>query len=192
VGVRVLIDRPGVAAALAARGIGAGDAVLVVPAEALGEWRHAGAALLAVAADAAAEAAALDDGDAADAVAVGAPDALIASRAARLLRARGVVAVGPLVLDPVARAGWRDGRALALLPREYALLAHLARRAGRTVPHAELHRAVFGLRFAPGTNVLAVQVSRLRARLDRGAPFAMLRTDRARGYRLVAAPDPPG
>lgn len=191
-GVRVLIDRPGVAAALAARGIGMGEAVLVVPAATLPFWRarRGTAAVLAVARDRLSEAAALDAG-AADAVTADAPDVLIAARAARLLRDRGSVTLGPLTIDPVARIAWRGGRPLGLLPREYALLAHLAARVGETVAHAELHRAIFGLRFAPGTNVLAVQVSRLRARLDRGAPFAMLRTDRSRGYRLVAAPDPP-
>ena len=81
------------------------------------------------------------------------------------------------------------GVKLALLPREFALLDHLARHAGRTVPREELLRAVFGLRFDPGTNVLAVHASRLRRALDHGFDVAMLVTDRGRGYRLVAAPD---
>ncbi|KQT32034.1 hypothetical protein ASG29_09265 [Sphingomonas sp. Leaf412] len=192
-GVQVLIDRPGVTVALAARGVAAGQAVLVAHAGAVPSLRlrHPHAAMLAVAADGAGEAAALDAG-ADDAVAGGAPDALVAIRAERLLASRGGWRVGALSIDPVARDAWREGRRLAPLPREYALLAHLARHAGETVAHADLYRAVFGLRFAPGTNVLAAQVSRLRARLDRGFAFPMLLTDRARGYRLVAAAERAG
>ncbi len=72
------------------------------------------------------------------------------------------------------------------------MLVHLARHAGRTVPHAELRRAVFGLAFDPGTNLLAVHASRLRAALDRGFAWSMLHTDRGRGYRLVATPPASG
>ncbi|MES2753317.1 MAG: winged helix-turn-helix domain-containing protein, partial [Pseudomonadota bacterium] len=36
----------------------------------------------------------------------------------------------------------------------------------------------------PGTNVVEVHVSRLRAELDRNAP-PMLLTERGRGYRLI-------
>jgi DNA-binding response OmpR family regulator len=50
--------------------------------------------------------------------------------------------------------------------------------------HAALRRVVLGLRIDPGTNGLAVHVSRLRAELDRdGTP--MLATDKGNGYRLV-------
>ena len=42
------------------------------------------------------------------------------------------------------------------------------------------------LRFDPGTNVVEVHVSRLRAKFDRGFATPMLVTDKGRGYRLVA------
>ena len=61
-----------------------------------------------------------------------------------------------------------------------------SRAAGRCVGRAELLAAVWGLRFDPGTNVVEVHVSRLRARLDRGFAAPMLVTDKGRGYRLVA------
>jgi two-component system OmpR family response regulator len=46
--------------------------------------------------------------------------------------------------------------------------------------------AVWRLRFDPGTNVIEVHVSRLRAKLDRGFAEPMLRTEKGRGYRLTA------
>ena len=114
------------------------------------------------------------------------PAVLAAARIAAMLRAPGPIAVGSLMVDPAARVATRAGRLLDLLPREFALLLHLARQAGRTVTQDELRAAVWGLRFHPGTNVVAVHVSRLRARLDRGSATPMLLTDRGVGYRLVA------
>lgn len=185
----MLIDRPGLSTALAARGIAAGEVVIVAEASRLPAMRiaHPQSAVLAVADDSAGEAAALEAG-AEDALVAQACDALFAARAGRLLVAREGMSLGDLTIDPILRDAWREGRRLRLRQKEYALLAYLARHAGRTVPHDELLRAVFGLGFAPGTNVLAAQVSRLRAALDRGFAFPMLETDRGRGYRLVAAP----
>jgi len=44
---------------------------------------------------------------------------------------------------------------------------------------------VWRLRFDPGTNVIEVHVSRLRAKLDRGFAAPMLHTEKGRGYRLT-------
>lgn len=185
--VRVLIDRPALTAALRARGMrltdDAGAAVAIVRAEALGDARCCPAArVLAVARDEAGERAALVAG--ADDAASGS-DALLSLRAARLLAPAPVVRLGSLRIDRLARSATRAGRPIALLPREYALLDRLARSAGQTVSHAELRRALSGLRFDPGTNVLAVHVSRLRGALHRDGAAAILLTDRGRGYRLV-------
>ena len=96
-----------------------------------------------------------------------------------------MVTIGSLSIDRIARTAARGGRPLALLPREFALLDLLARHCNQTVARAALHEALFGLRFDPGTNVLAVHVSRLRAELERDGRTPMLLTDRGRGYRLV-------
>jgi two-component system OmpR family response regulator len=135
----------------------------------------------------AAVAEALDAG-ADDAVLLPASAGEIAARLAARLRGRAPdrITLGELAIDPVERSVSRGGRRIALLPREYALLVHLARARGRCVSRAELLEAVWRLRFDPGTNVVEVHVSRLRAKLDRGAPAPMLVTERGRGYRLTA------
>lgn len=194
--VLLLIDRPGLEDALRLHGVplaGAEEAptLLIAPAahRASLSVRFPGVKLLAVTHDAAEEREALHAGVADVA---SADDDVIAVRAARLLAPDGWWHVGELAIDRVARRATRAGRPLTLLPREYAMLVHLARHAGRTVPHAELRRAVFGLAFDPGTNLLAVHASRLRAALDRGFAWSMLHTDRGRGYRLVATPPASG
>ena len=133
----------------------------------------------------AAVAAAIDAG-ADDAVALSASDALIAARLAALVRRTpATLTLGPLSIDRVERRVLREGRTLDLLPREYRLLLYLAEHAGQIVPHDELRRAVWGLRFHPGTNVVAVHVSRLRAKLDRSFATPLLLTEKGRGYRLA-------
>ncbi len=143
-----------------------------------------------VAGDDAAVAAAIDAG-ADDAVALSSSDSLIAARLAALVRrGSGKVRLGPLEIDRVERRVARAGRTLDLLPREYRLLLHLAERAGQVVPHDDLRRAVWGLAFHPGTNVVAVHVSRLRAKLDRGFEVPLLHTEKGLGYRLAVSESP--
>uniref|UniRef100_UPI003A846C42 winged helix-turn-helix domain-containing protein n=1 Tax=Sphingomonas sp. GlSt437 TaxID=3389970 RepID=UPI003A846C42 len=93
--------------------------------------------------------------------------------------------VGPIRIDRLAQRVTREGQPIALLPREYRLLRYLAEQAGRPVGRGELLRQVWNLPFDPGTNVVEVHVSRLRARLDRGFAEPVLRTEKGRGYMLV-------
>jgi DNA-binding response OmpR family regulator len=185
--VRLFVHRPALPAALYAAGIPLTDAtnaaVAIVCAAALDDARCCPVArILAIARDEADEVAALLAG--ADDATCGS-DALVAQRAKRLLAPAPTLTLGSLRIDRLARTATRAGWPLALLPREYALLELLARHAGSTVGHAALHQALSGLRFAPGTNVLAVHVSRVRRALAANGAPAMLLTDRGRGYRLV-------
>lgn len=110
----------------------------------------------------------------------------IAARLAALTRAPASrIGVGDLVIDRIQRSAQRAGRPIDLLPREYALLLHLAEHAGQVVSRRALLDAVWGLRIDPGTNVVQVHVSRLRAKLDRGQPQPMLLSERGKGYRLA-------
>lgn len=105
----------------------------------------------------------------------------------RSVRNDGLLTIGDLVIDRAARRAWRGGAALHLLPREYAVLLYLADHAGSTMSRETLLQAVWDRAFDPGTNVVQVQMSRLRAKLDAAGP-PLLHTDRGRGYRLG---DPP-
>jgi len=134
------------------------------------------------------EAARLLDEGAADAVCRSDPDALVAARLRALAGRREpapVLRVGDLVIDPAERRATRGGRPLRLRPREFALLLHLARADGAAVNRARLLEAVWGLGFDPGTNLVAVHASRLRAELHREGP-PMLVHARGEGYRLAA------
>lgn len=95
--------------------------------------------------------------------------------------------IGDLTIDPIDRSAQRGDTQLALVPREYALLRYLAERRGRFVTRTELLEGVWRLRFDPGTNVVAVHISTLRAKLDRPFATAMLRSHKGLGYCLDAS-----
>ncbi len=137
--------------------------------------------------------AALDAG-ADDALPAQSSDALIAARIAAIVR-RGLATrwlrIGDLSIDTLERTVSRAGRAIPLLPREYRLLLVLARAPGQVVARQTLVAALCGLRFDPGTNVIEVHMSRLRAKLDRGFAVPMLHTERGQGYRLAPPSDAP-
>jgi DNA-binding response OmpR family regulator len=97
--------------------------------------------------------------------------------------------VADLTLDLLTRRVERDGTAVDLRPREFALLEYLLRNAGRVVTKTMILSHVWGYSFDPGTNVVDVLVSRLRDRIDRPFSTRLLHTVRGVGYTLKA-PEP--
>jgi DNA-binding response OmpR family regulator len=116
-------------------------------------------------------------------------DELIARIHALLRRASGLpkLVVGDLEIDRDTHAIKLQGVALDLTPREVSLLLHLAYRAGQVVPRTELLARVWASPFERGTNVVEVQICRLRDKL--GTHAWMIETVRSRGYRLVTESD---
>ncbi|MAB79652.1 MAG: DNA-binding response regulator [Planctomycetes bacterium] len=94
--------------------------------------------------------------------------------------------VGDLHIDVLRHRVARDGRPVDLSPREFDLLVALVEGQGSILSRGDLLSDVWGIEFDPGTNLVAVTVSRLRAKVDCvGAP--MVQTVVGRGYRLAAA-----
>jgi two-component system OmpR family response regulator len=96
-----------------------------------------------------------------------------------------ILTAGDLVLDPVTRSCHRGDDAVALTPRELALLAALLRRPGEVVPKRDLLREVWGDDFDGDANVVEVYMGYLRRKVD--APFGRrsLQTVRGAGYRVT-------
>ena len=94
--------------------------------------------------------------------------------------------VGSLRLDLLGRVAHRDGRPLELLNKEFQLLEYFMRHAGQVVTRTMLTEAIWDYDFNPGTNVIDVHVSRLRAKIDAPGEPPMIRTIRGAGYRLDA------
>ena len=100
---------------------------------------------------------------------------------------------GPIHIDVAKRYAFVRGRLLDLTARELDLLAYLVKRAGTTVPKAEIAESLWEAGEAMW-NVVEVNVSRLRDKLD--ADASLLETIRGQGYRLSRDADesrpPPG
>jgi DNA-binding response OmpR family regulator len=102
------------------------------------------------------------------------------------------LAAGPLRIDFGARQVWVQGSAVRLGTREYTLLYHLVRNAGRVLPSEVLAERVWGRTWGAGPADVKALVHRLRAKLDGpdGAGRGVIENARGRGYRFVP-PAPP-
>jgi len=94
--------------------------------------------------------------------------------------------VGELAIDLLRRSVQRGAREIDLLPREYALLEHLARHAGEVVTRTMLFEAVWNYSYDERTNVIEVHIGRLRRKIDAEGEVPMLHTIRGAGYVLRA------
>jgi two-component system, OmpR family, response regulator len=93
--------------------------------------------------------------------------------------------LGDLSMDLLAHKVTRSGKTLTLQPREFKLLEYLMRHANQVVTRTMLLENVWDYHFDPQTNVIDVHVSKLRQKIDAGAPKQMLRTIRSAGYMLT-------
>jgi len=88
---------------------------------------------------------------------------------------------GDLVVDTARRICTRDGRPIALAPKEFGVLELLLAAQGRAVSAVELLERVWDEAADPFTNAVKVVVSRLRAKL--GDP-PVIETVAKSGYRV--------
>ena len=84
-----------------------------------------------------------------------------------------------------ARTAFRAGKHLALSPKEFELFRYLMEHAGDVVTREMLLRDVWNMGFDPQTNVVDVNIGRLRRKLEDGFDCPALETVRGTGYRLL-------
>lgn len=93
-----------------------------------------------------------------------------------------------LELDVAKRIVTRAGQALDLSPREFDLLRYLLERQGQVVTRSMLSRDVwkYNSRVTPIDNVIDVQMSRLRDKVDKPFATALINTVRGVGFAIGA------
>lgn len=93
-----------------------------------------------------------------------------------------------VTVDLFKRTVLRDGNAVHLTPKEYAVLAELAKYPGRVLTHGHLLRAAWGPAQEHQTDYLRVAIRALRQKLesDPGHPRLII-NEPAVGYRLAVA-----
>jgi two-component system, OmpR family, response regulator len=93
-----------------------------------------------------------------------------------------VLRVGDLTLDTVTREARRGGLTIELTTREYRLLEFLMRSAGRICGRMAILEKVWDYDFDPGSNLVDVNVMRLREKIDADFEPKLLHTVRGIGY----------
>ena len=96
------------------------------------------------------------------------------------------LSVADLRMDLVKRKVERAGKPIALRPREFRLLEFMVSHQGQVITRTMLLESVWDCHFDPGTNIIDVQISRLRNKIDRGFSPPLLHTLRGEGYTIRA------
>jgi DNA-binding response OmpR family regulator len=95
-----------------------------------------------------------------------------------------VLKVSSLSLDTITRQAERAGKVIELTAREYRLLEFLMRSAGRICGRMAILEKVWDYNFDPGTNLVDVNVMRLREKIDAEFEPKLLHTVRGLGYMI--------
>jgi len=92
--------------------------------------------------------------------------------------------VADLELDLVRREARRGGQLLQLTAQEFSLLEYLIRNEGRVVTRTMILDQVWHMHIDPATNVVEVQIYRLRKKVDEDGKHPLIHTIRGVGYVL--------
>ena len=94
-----------------------------------------------------------------------------------------VLRIGPLEIDTSSQRVARNGREIALTPREYALLEALARHEGRPLSRERIQFDIWSNE-ERYSNIVDVHIGALRKKIDADLPEPLIHTVHGRGYML--------
>jgi len=99
-------------------------------------------------------------------------------------RTQEIIRLADLEIDVLRQRATRAGRRLDLTAKEFLLLSLLARRTGEVLSRTLIAESVWDMNFDSDTNVVDVNVRRLRSKVDEPFPFKLIHTVRGAGYVL--------
>ncbi len=100
-------------------------------------------------------------------------------------RTTAALETGDFVIDAQAHAITVQGKPVHLTPKEFELLLHLARNAGKVMTHRALLTAVWGAQSAHQPEYLRVFVGQVRKKLEGETGRQYIQTEPWVGYRFV-------
>lgn len=116
-------------------------------------------------------------------------DELLARIRALLRRPQGekasVLTAADLKVDLATQKVYRGSKEIDLTGKEYALLTYMIRYPNQVITRTKLSEQIWDMYFDPFSNVIDVQVARLRKKIDQGFKKKLIQTVRGRGYKLV-------
>ena len=95
-----------------------------------------------------------------------------------------VLTIADHELELIRRRVQRSDRKLELSPKEFSLLSLLMRRNGEVLSRTLIAEQVWDMNFDSDTNVVDVQIRRLRAKVDEPFAQSLIHTVRGAGYVL--------
>src|SRR5664280_934426 len=98
-----------------------------------------------------------------------------------------ILRMADLSLDTVTHEARRSGVLIELTSREYRLLEFLMRSAGRICGRMAILEKVWDYDFDPGSNLVDVNIMRVREKIDEGFESKLLHTVRGIGYVMKEA-----
>ena len=101
-------------------------------------------------------------------------------------RTSSTIEAGDFLVNIAAHEITVQGKPIHLTPKEFDLLAHLARHAGKVITHRALLTAVWGAQSAHQPEYLRVFVGQLRKKLEAETGKQYIQTEPWVGYRFVA------
>jgi two-component system response regulator PhoP len=101
-------------------------------------------------------------------------------------KANPVIHVGPLAVDTAARQVRLNDRPVTLTSMEYQTLVYLAMRTGHVVSKEEILEHLYDFNWERFSNVVEVNISALRKKLDPQKQYNLIKTHRGQGYILEA------
>ncbi len=100
-------------------------------------------------------------------------------------RAATAIEAGDFIIDITNHSVAVLGKTIHLTPKEFDLLAHLARHAGKVITHRALLTAVWGAQSAHQPEYLRVFVGQLRKKLEAETGRQYIQTEPWVGYRFI-------
>jgi len=101
-------------------------------------------------------------------------------------RAQDTLRMADLEIDLLRHRATRAGQKIDLTSKEFVLLTLLARRAGEVLSRTQIAETVWDMNFDSDTNVVDVNMRRLRSKVDDPFQLKLIRTVRGAGYVLEA------
>nr|WP_246331997.1 response regulator transcription factor [Sphingomonas chungangi] len=102
----------------------------------------------------------------------------------RIAEAPAKIVIDELEIDLLSRHVHRGGRYVPLQPREFDVLALMARNVGRPITRKMFLEQIWQIHYDPSTNVVDSHVSRLRGKLRSSGQGDPIETIQGIGYRL--------
>ena len=96
------------------------------------------------------------------------------------------ITAGGLAIDTAQRVVRRDGKLIAMRPREYALLEFLVLHRGQLVTRSEIEQHIYDERVQPMSNVVDTAICALRRKVDALGTPSLIETRRGMGYIFAA------